>query len=607
MNKKNTIMNIIIIILITLSYFVIDYGIRYLSYDIHKFYYYKDLSPTLFSLGWITIFISIFYLLKPNVRKIFYITTLIISNLIALSQYLHLLCLGRLYSINDLFLIKEGTIYFTYALSKIDIKVLTIMGLSLLLSLIVLLLTKKYHETIRDKAYFTFNISISLVAATAFFTCAHFQLGYGEINAYDASFSPALAYQEFSDPNKTMQVSGLYENTSRGILTYITKKLNNNSKTLTKEINDYIKNNPKKLEQNEYTNIFKDKNLIIIQLESIDTFLVNEDVMPTLYKLSKEGLNFTNHYTPSFGGGQTINSEFALNTSLYTSLENNIYNLKNTYKTSLANMFKENNYIANSIHYNYGYYYNRKEFHKNLGFTNHYAISDMKNIDKENYNYEYDSNLIKNKEILDLIIPNNKFLTYITTFSTHLPYDLKNKKCLDNKHGYITSDGELSCIYNLAHDTDEMIRLLIEELEKKQILDNTVLVLVSDHYMYGYSKIEKIKNTNNPYLLQNTPLVIWNNNIEYKDIDIPVDTADILPTILNLFGINYNPNLYVGEDTFTKTRNNYIYFSEDIYYENNIIYDKTTNPGNMEIYKDIKETIKFNNNLINSNYLKAKD
>lgn len=604
MNKKNIIMNIIIIICLTLSYWIIDIGIRFLSYDTYQFYSYKSLAPSLFTLGWSSLFIGIYYLIPIKKRKIFYIISIIISNLIALSQYLHFLNLERFYGISDIFLLKEGSKYLGYALLKVDIKILTIILISLTLGLIALKLSKNYHETYRDKLYFTFVIIFTIICTTSLFLCAKFKLGKESIDSYSASLSPLEVYTEFNDPNKNMQVTGLYTSLSRGFKLYINKQLNNNTQELTNEITTYINQNTKTIEKNNYTGIFKDKNLIVILMESIDTFLITEEIMPTLYKLSNEGLNFINRYSPSFGGGQTINSEFALNTSLYTSLEGNIYNYNNTYKTSLANKFKSAGYTANSIHFNSGYYYNRNNFHLNLGYDNHYALADM-DLEHDKYNYEYDSNLINDPNVANLIINNDNFLTLITTYSTHLPYNFSNEKCIDVKYRLtVPGNIELTCINNLARDTDEMFRLLIELLDKEQILDDTVLVIASDHYMYGYSKVGAQKNTYNSYLLQHTPLIIWNTNIEAENIDIPVDTADILPTILNLFAIDYDPNLYIGEDAFALNRNNYIYFSEDVYYKDNTLYDAATNPGEKSIYQEIKKTIKFNNNLVESNYLK---
>ena len=607
MSKKNSIMNLVVIICMTLSYWVIDIGIRFLSYDSYKFYSYTNIAPSLFSFCWISIFIGVFYLLNKEKRKIFYIISLSIFNLIGLSQYLHFKILERFYSVNDIFLLKEGSEYFGYALLEIDLKILAVIFLSIIFSLITINLSKKYHETYRDKMYFNFVTIFTIICSVSFFACGYIKLGKVETNAYYASSSDRNVYQEFTNPNKNMQVVGMYENIPRGITVYIRNKLTNNTEKETKEIETYLATHNKTTESNEYTGIFKDKNLIVVMMESIDNFLVTPKVMPTLYKLSKEGLNFTNRYSPTFGSGQTINSEFALNTGLYTSLDKSIYDYKNTYKTSLANKFKNEGYEANSIHFNYGYYYGRQEFHQNLGFENHYALLDIEELDHEQYNYEFDSNLIKDPKTSDLIIHDNKFLTFITTYSNHLPYDESNEKCINNHNLIVYGDKELTCINNLAHDTDEMIRLLIEKLEQENKLEDTVLVIVADHYMYGYSKINETKKTSNTYLLQHTPLIIWNSELEHKDIDTLVDTADILPTVLNLFDIKYDPNLYVGEDAFAKNRNNYIYFSEDSYYKDNTLYDRNKNSGEIEIYQQIEETIKFNNNLVSSNYLKTEN
>lgn len=608
MNKKNIVMNIIIIIFMGLSYLSLDIGLRYITYNSYKFYHYKNIVPILFSLSWISLFIGIFYLIKPQKRKVFYITTLTISNILCLSQYLHFKTLNRFFSFSDMFLIGEGSKYLNHTLTYIDFKLLTVITISIILSIIPITFSKKYYEQIRNKTYFCVLIIISIICVDGFSISARIKLEKID-SSHDLSNDIKSTYIEFNNPSKNIQISGIYESIFRGGYIYLRDKLKYNPSEIKKEIKNYIKNNKKENTINEYTGIFEDKNLIFIMVESLDNFLVTNKTMPTLYKLSNEGLNFTNRYSPAFGGGQTINSEFALNTGLYTSLEENIFNSSNTYKTSLANKFKSKSYSANSIHFNNGVFYNRSEFHINLGFDNHYALLDMKNIDHDNYNYEYDTNLILNEKVSNLIIPTeDRFLTFITTYSNHLPYNSTVKRCQDNKYGItVKNDEELSCIYNLAYDTDQMFYLLIEKLKEKNILDDTVLVIAADHYMYGYSKIEETRNIYDSNLLQHTPFIIWSNNIEHKDIDIPVDTADILPTILNMFNIEYNPNLYVGEDIFNKDRNNYIYFSEDIYYKDNKLYNINNNTGDKEIYKEIKETIKFNNNLVKNNYLRDKD
>ena len=84
------------------------------------------------------------------------------------------------------------------------------------------------------------------------------------------------------------------------------------------------------------------------------------------------------------------------------------------------------------------------------------------------------------------------------------------------------------------------------------MIDDVVIVLASDHYVYGYSDTDyvalKKDVINDRKALQNTPLVIWSNDMSHKDIDTILDTADVLPTLLNMLDIKYNPNAYLGDD-----------------------------------------------------------
>ena len=103
---------------------------------------------------------------------------------------------------------------------------------------------------------------------------------------------------------------------------------------------------------------------------------------------------------------------------------------------------------------------------------------------------------------------------------------------------------------SLARDTDNAIANLLDELEERDLLDDTVIVLVSDHYVYGYSDSDYVAAKkgviNDRKELQNTPFVIWSEDIEAEEVDTILDTADILPTLLNMLGIDYDPLNYMG-------------------------------------------------------------
>ena len=302
----------------------------------------------------------------------------------------------------------------------------------------------------------------------------------------------------------------------------------------------------------------------MIMLESVDSWLVNEEDMPALTNLQKSGWNFINRYAPAFGSGATINTEFSALTGLHTPIQGNAsYNyVRNLFPYSLPNLFRNDGYIVNSVHFNYGAFYNRTNLHKALGFEHHYSLIDM------GYSNETmdDRKLVNNDEIYKLIVPskNQKFMTFITTYSTHGPYNENNGMCNkvfdENKDEIIDIDKELFCIKKLSKMTDEFIQNLIKRLEDDQLIDDTIIVLFTDHYAYGYSNVYEVKNISDVNLVQNVPFIIWYNNIDSKVIDTLVDSTDITPTVASLFGLNFDEKYYVGTNVFGDKHDNFVYF-----------------------------------------------
>ena len=618
--NNEIIKHLIIMIGIFSSFFILDLSLRIFSNQYVGFYKWIHYAPNLFTFSWIFLIIGILYLLPKKIRMIVYSILVIISNLLVYAEYLHFSILKRFFTFSDILLAKEGSNYFLYAISKTSLKMIVVLALSLSFMIITLIVMKKTKEMTRNQYYYIglILVMVILVGGTRIF--ANYKLGSSvDPLTWEASYKPKNIYMDFNNQNKSLEVSGIYELLFRSTYLYIKDNIITNQSKIRKEIDEYLENNASLSENkaNDYTGILSGKNVIYILMESIDSWLVTEEVMPTLYHLEATGLNFTNRYSPSFGGGQTINSEFAMNTGLYA-VENSkaIYNYdKNTFSNSLANVLKDNGYSAISIHTNSGNFYNRTYFHEALGYDVHYALDDIKNINHVDYNYYNDSSLIKNDETYNWIVREEPFLSFIITYSAHVPYDDTNDRCVSNPYQLkVEGNKELSCIRNLAKETDEMLRILIERLEEDNLLENTVLVLATDHYAYGYgdqSLIEEYKNTNNTYLLQNVPLVIWSPDLEHEDIDILMDTADILPTLFNMLGISYHPSYYVGTDIFSENHENFVYFSNDVFYDGKTLYDSNAGVENAtvdvdETMKKIKTKIKLNNNFIISDYFKDK-
>jgi len=600
------------------SFFSLDLTLRIFSNQYVGFYEWIHLAPNLFTLSWILLIIGILYLLPKKARMITYSTLLIISNIIVYAEYIHFKILKRFFTFSDLFLAGEGMSYFKPAIGETDLTIIGILFISLLAMTITLFLIKKTEEIKRNKYYYIFFIFITIILVGGTRMLADNRLGIKvDSLTWEAAYKPRNIYIDFNNQNKSLEVSGIYELLFRSTYLYIKDNFTTNKEEIKKEIDTYFKDNKIEYKENKYTGILEDKNVIYVLMETIDSWLVTEEVMPTLYKLRQEGLNFTNRYAPPFGGGQTINSEFAMNTGLYAVTNGKaVYNYdKNNFSTSLANILKSKGYSTASIHANNGGYYNRTNFHEALGYDTHYDLENIKDIDHQNYNYYKDTSLIKNDEVYNMIVRDEPFYSYLITYSAHMPYDSTNYICAGDPYNLaVEGDEDLSCIRNLARETDEMLRLLIERLDNDGLLEDTVLVLVTDHYAYSFEDLyymKKYKGTDNTYLLQNVPFIIWNKDLKHEEIDTIMDTADILPTLLNMMGIKYNPNYYSGTDVFSENHENFVYFSSDVFYDGKTLYDGTNiETENIDyankIIAKIKTKIDLNNKIIISNYFKDK-
>ena len=331
--------------------------------------------------------------------------------------------------------------------------------------------------------------------------------------------------------------------------------LNTKDKSL-KSLYEFL-NNETPSNQNEYTGIYKGKNLIFILAEGFNSIAVDEERTPTLYKMIHEGFNFTNFYSPVFLS--TTGGEFQATTSLIPTQEilGLWRNSNPTISYALGNAFKKEGYYASSYHdWNYKYY-SRQKTMPTLGYDNYLACKN--GLEKEmNCNW-----LPSDVDLIDTTFSkyanNTPFITYYISVSGHAPYNFlggnsiasKNKKYVadlpysDAVKAYLASQLELEFAL-----TD-----LVNKLDTQGILDDTVIVLVGDHYPYTLTvdEINEISSYKRDETIEvnHSNLIIWNNkNMEITSSKV-ASQLDVLPTILNLFGINYDSRLLIGNDIFS--------------------------------------------------------
>lgn len=559
-----------------------------------------------FTLSWIFIFMSILPLLKSKWRLIYYYILNIIWIIIFVVQICYVGQLGKFMIFSDLFVAGEGLQYVKSVLIHLNPGMIMSVILSVLCMVGIYFLNKK--RDIREyKNKRVIFISI-LVLGLGLRLIGYFSLGsVATPNTWQENYNAKSIYSNFTNPNTSMYITGLYEYSIRTVYKHFYNLITLDKTALKKEIDNYDSIYGINYSTNDYTGIFKGKNVIYVMMESIDSWIIDEDTMPNLKKIQETGLNFNNRYSPFFNGGQTINSEFALNTGMYAiSSRDTIYDVDDVdYTYSLANMLKSSGYVANSFHANAGSFYNRSNFHKRLGYTHHYAALDMQKAGMldENKNYFSDTELMGDDDIFKLMTSDEPFLAFFTTYSAHLEYTDSNKVYKTVKHPFnIEKYNEEELIYRtLAYDTDRAIKELIDKLEERKLLDDTVLVFVSDHYVYGYSDADYValkKNVlNDQKELQNTPFIIWTKDMEHKDIDKILDTADILPTLLNMLGIPYDPNKYMGVDVFSENADDFVWFSDGSF-----IKSKDCTLSDEAILTKTNYNIKKNKDILLTNY-----
>lgn len=327
---------------------------------------------------------------------------------------------------------------------------------------------------------------------------------------------------------------------------------NNKNKEI-ESLNNYF-NNATPTNKSEYTGLFKGKNLIFILAEGFNEIAVDKERTPTLYKLTNSGFVFNNFYSPVFLS--TTGGEFQATTGLIPTQETlKLWKSKKpTISYALGNAFNNLGYTTNSYH-NWTYsYYKRDVTMKTLGFNNYLACGNglEKRIDCKWLPSDID--MIKTTTE-DYLKKDEPFATYYVTVSGHSPYNKNDniaKKYIDLLEDKPYSE---SIKYYLAAqiELDRMLEELINTLEENDKLDDTVIALVGDHYPYTLStdEINEVNNTQKDDTIEvnHSNFILWNNTIkEPIIIDKVGSQIDVLPTILNLFDIEYDSRLIVGKD-----------------------------------------------------------
>ena len=319
--------------------------------------------------------------------------------------------------------------------------------------------------------------------------------------------------------------------------------------------------------ENEYTGMFAGKNLILITAEAFSHKVIDPELTPTLYRMANEGIRFTDYYHQLWGCG-TTGGEFANVMSIipYGGTTTMMEAVEQDMFLTMGNQLQKLGYVSGAFHNNDHTYYERHKTHTRLGYDKFFAWGNgMEELISNGWTRS-------DEEMFQVTLPeyleqDQPFSLYYMTVSGHSPYT-RDSNTMSKKHiekvDHLPYSEFVKSYIACNLDLEAAMAYTIAALEAAGIADDTVIVISTDHYPYGLAPSDTWgggdymaelygNGWNNDLTRDFNSLIIWSGCLEDKDIvvDTPVSALDILPTLSNLFGVEYDSRLLVGRDVFS--------------------------------------------------------
>ncbi|AZU61299.1 hypothetical protein CHR53_08505 [Neobacillus mesonae] len=306
--------------------------------------------------------------------------------------------------------------------------------------------------------------------------------------------------------------------------------------------------------KNEYTGKYKGYNLILITAEGFSPYAIHKGVTPTLYKLVNSGFQFTNFYNPIWGVS-TSDGEYVACTGLIP--KNGVWSFKQSGKNYLpfvmGNQLQKLDYKTMAFHDHSYTYYGRNISHPNMGYI-YKALGNGLDVKKT----WPESDLEMMEKTIPEFIHNLPFHTYYMTVSGHMQYSFtgnyiahKNKNLVqdlpysEQAKAYIATQVEL----------DRALKYLLDQLEEAGVADKTLIALSPDHYPYGLDMktINELAGhtVEKNFELFKSTFILYTKGMKPTTVTKPISSLDIIPTISNLLGLEYDSRLLMGQDAFS--------------------------------------------------------
>lgn len=534
--------------------------------------------PLLFSFRWYLVLSIPLLLIKRKVRHVCEIVIVTILSIYSFAQTFHFQFFDTFFSVKKISVINELIDVSGEIISEIKLEYI----IFIIPILIILFVIHKQNKAQENK-YLLINVTFCIFMLIGVVSIDKMiNRTFVQKDIEEGWKSDQYLFTTFHNKNRYFERFGVIQYIYGDIETFLSTSsdvsLTNEEKY---EIEEFI--NANTIVENEMSGIFEGKNLILILAESLNTYPIIEELTPTLHKMKSEGFYFTNYHAPIYQSA-TGDSEFISLTSMMPSVDYGTTSYtfhNNEYPYALGHLFKEGGYHVNSYHSYISNFYNRELFHESLGFSTFYDM-DKLGLDKP-YHYKEALNWLDDSELFIKMLENTEmeegaFFDYVITTSGHMPYKLVREELVDfveliDKTDYREFDEELKCYIAAQMHLDRGLEAMINMLDEKGELEDTVIIIYGDHYPYGITSEENIDIVTDdaPYNINKVPLIIYNSETPGKEVDKLGSTFDIYPTICNLFGLDYSKSFVVGNDLFSDEEGFVLFMdrsvlTEDFYY-----------------------------------------
>ena len=322
--------------------------------------------------------------------------------------------------------------------------------------------------------------------------------------------------------------------------------------------------------KNEYTGLFQGKNLVLITAEAFSPWFISRELTPTLYKLTHEGFVCENYYQPGWGQS-TTGGEYAVMTGLLpTWVGSNVSfyaSANDDMPFALGNQLRALGYRTGAYHDNIYNYYNRDKTHPNLGYDYQGVGNGLTVTEDGSWPYS-DLEMVQNTigDYIDgYVSDGTPFHVYYMTVSGHGSYGWGHAMAAKNRAkaqaAYPNASTQVQAYVAANLELENALTYLLEQLEAAGIAEDTGICMSADHYPYllaepetdYYNELRGVVDSERDTDRYRNALVLWCGGMENAvTVTEPCSAVDIVPTLSNLFGLEYDSRLLSGRDVLDK-------------------------------------------------------